>query len=312
MEERAPLLRGEAQAALMKIALIVARNHEELVRDAAELDEAVLLRRAFAELGVELPARSFHDPTVDWSEFDAVVPKAAWDYFHAPREFVTWLDRLTARGIRVINDAELIKWNHDKTYLGDLRDAGVPVAPFAFFPAGSDAAAVVLRLVAEGWRKAVIKPAISGGAWRTHAVDLDRAQEIAPLARDILGSSGLLAQPFFEEIPSAGEWSVLFVAGEPTHAVLKRPKEGDYRSQSTWGARAERREPPAWLVAAARRALAAAPIEPVYARVDGFLRGGELQLMELELIEPYFFLEHAPTGTAARLAEAIVATLRSG
>ncbi|KYF85200.1 hypothetical protein BE17_31415 [Sorangium cellulosum] len=295
-----------------KVALIVAQNHAELSATAAEVDEVVVLRAAFAELGVELSARTFHDPSVDWSAFDAVVPKLAWDYFHEPRRFVAWLDRLTAQGVRTINDARLVKWNHDKTYLVDLRDAGVRVAPFVFFPAGSDARAVVHRLRAEGWRRSVIKPSISGGAWKTLSADLDRAPEIEALARDILGRSGLLAQPFFDEVPRSGEWSVLFVAGEPTHVVLKKPREGDYRSQNVWGASIEGKEPPAGLVASARRALAAAPIAPVYGRVDGFLRDGELHLMELELIEPYFFFEHAPAGVVARFAKAILSALRSG
>lgn len=95
---------------MTKVALIVAQNYEELIRGAAAVDEAAILQRAFSHVGVELSARSFRDPSVDWSEFDAVVPKAAWDYFQHPQQFVQWLDRLTEGGIRMINDAEIIKW----------------------------------------------------------------------------------------------------------------------------------------------------------------------------------------------------------
>lgn len=158
----------------------------------------------------------------------------------------------------------------------------------------------------------MIKPSISGAAWKTLATTLDRTRDIEALAQDILGRSGLLAQPFFDEIPTFGEWSVLFVAGEPTHAILKTPKVGEYRSQAMWGAYTESRQPPSWLIESATKALHAAPVAPTYGRVDGFIRDGEFHLMELELIEPYFFFEYAPEETVTKFSKAIVSKLRSG
>jgi hypothetical protein len=47
---------------------------------------------------------------------------------------------------------------------------------------------------------------------------------------------------------------------------------------------------------------------PLYARVDGVVRGDQFLLMELELIEPNLFLElHAPS--ADRFAETVAAKL---
>lgn len=58
------------------------------------------------------------------------------------------------------------------------------------------------------------------------------------------------------------------------------------------------------LIEQARAALRAAGGDPLYARVDGILRGELLLLMELELIEPALFLASAP-GAVRVLAEAI-------
>ena len=50
----------------------------------------------------------------------------------------------------------------------------------------------------------------------------------------------------------------------------------------------------------ARQALAAAPARAIYARIDMVPDDdGVLRIMELELIEPALFLDHAPDGGAA-------------
>ncbi|HEX6077274.1 MAG TPA: hypothetical protein VFZ32_18700 [Micromonosporaceae bacterium] len=294
---------------MAKVALIAAPNYHELIRSYTAADEAGMLQQEFARLGVDLSLQSFSDPSVDWSAFDAVVPKSAWDYFHNPRGFVRWLDNLTAMGVRSINDAELIKWNHDKNYLVELRNAGVQVAPFALFRQGSDPADVVTWLKDEGWDRAVLKPAISGGAWRTGLIDVANTSEIESFARDILDGCGLVAQPFFEEIQTEGEWSVLFVEGDPTHTVLKLPKDGDFRSQAIWGGRTKPEQAPDWLLDTTAKILFAAPGLPTYGRVDGFVRDGQFHLMELELIEPYFFFEYAPEHVLNQFAQAIVSRL---
>jgi hypothetical protein len=80
-----------------------------------------------------------------------------------------------------------------------------------------------------------------------------------------------------------------------SHAVVKRPRAGDYRVQPHLGGREEPCAAPDGAVDIARAALAATPGNPAYARVD-LVRGndGELKIMELELIEPSLWLQHAP------------------
>ena len=58
--------------------------------------------------------------------------------------------------------------------------------------------------------------------------------------------------------------------------------------------------PPAGAVELAQAALAAAPAPATYARVDIVPDDeGVLRIMELELIEPSLFLDHAPDGGAS-------------
>lgn len=288
------------------IAIIIATDYQKILHSYPLVDEAGSLRQEFRRLGVESSLQYFTDPSVDWSSFDAVVPKSVWDYVTRPDDFVQWLDQLTASGVRSVNDVELIKWNHNKSYLLDLRNAGLPVASFIFFPPGSDPADVVTRLHDERWDRVVLKPSISGGAWKTGLIDVKNTTEIDALSRDILKDRGLIAQPFFEELQTNGEWSLFFVNGDLTHAVLKRPMKGDFRSQPIWGAKITSESAPDWLLGVATKIMSAAPTPATYGRVDGFIRHGQFQLMELELIEPYFFPEYAPNRVLTRFAQAII------
>ena len=85
-----------------------------------------------------------------------------------------------------------------------------------------------------------------------------------------------------------------------SHAIVKRPKAGDYRVQPHLGGTEEPCAPPPGSIELAKAALAAAPAEAAYARVD-MVRdaGGQLAIIELELIEPSLWLQHAPDGGAA-------------
>jgi hypothetical protein len=93
------------------------------------------------------------------------------------------------------------------------------------------------------------------------------------------------------------------------HGVRKIPAPGDYRSQPDFGARVIRHAPDAAELELARRALDAIGHPTLHARVDLVaLDDGAPALMELELIEPYLFLDADPAALG-HLADGIVARL---
>jgi hypothetical protein len=65
------------------------------------------------------------DPSVDWSAYDLVVLRSAWDYCGPPGR----LRRLGGRRPRLLNPADVVAWNTDKRYLAALAAAGVPAVP---------------------------------------------------------------------------------------------------------------------------------------------------------------------------------------
>jgi glutathione synthase/RimK-type ligase-like ATP-grasp enzyme len=293
----------------MKIAYVVSDHYDAMMANHVELvDELHVFQERFESLGAELTRTRWRDSAIDWTQFDAVVPKACWDYFEHPQQFFAWLDHLHDRQVCVINPLKLIRWNSDKVYLRDLRDAGIPVATFLYFPAG-DRVDLAAALSSAGWGEFVIKPTVSGGAFRTCRADRPDAPEVIELAETILQQSGLLVQPFIPEIARDGEWSLVFFGGELSHAVVKKPRSGEFRCQPTYGATTVTAVPSPELVAQARAVMQAAPERPVYGRVDGFIRDGVLYVMELELIEPYLFLEHGGVDAAGRFCEALLAAI---
>jgi glutathione synthase/RimK-type ligase-like ATP-grasp enzyme len=111
----------------------------------------------------------------------------------------------------------------------------------------------------------------------------------------------MIVQPLIEEIATTGEFSLMLFNGEYSHAVVKRPKAGDFRVQEYHGGvTLPCPAPPTGAVRLAQAALAAAPAAAAYARVDIVPDDqGVLRIMELELIEPSLFLDHAPDGGAS-------------
>ena len=117
----------------------------------------------------------------------------------------------------------------------------------------------------------------------------------------------VMAQPFLPEVAGEGELSLVYVAGELSHGVRKVPARGDFRVQPQYGGTHEAVKPSAEAIRIAEAALAAAPGDPLYARVDLIRDGsGRLALIELELIEPALYLDVDPT-SADVLAKALIA-----
>lgn len=223
---------------------------------------------------------------------DIVLPLVAWGY-HA--RFADWhalLDRLEAVGARVANPVPVLRWNSDKTYLVELGERGIPTIPTRYVPA-LDAAALADARAAFG-DEMVIKPPVSAAADGTFRLGPTDAIPAGALGRPTM------IQPFLPSVAAEGEYSLLLFDGVFSHAVVKRPKAGDYRVQPHLGGREEGCVPPDGAIELAQRALAAAPAATTYARVD-LIRGldGELKVIELELIEPSLWLEHAPDGGAS-------------
>jgi len=270
-------------------------------------DSDRLVQRALEARGATVEARPWNAPGADWDGFDAIVLRSNWDYHFEPDAFLDWLERLERAGARVWNPPALVRWNLTKAYLLDLARAGVPTVATVILEDESRAGLEGL-MAARGWSRVVMKPVISASAHDTRLVSAATMDEAVASLRSGAIRRPVLVQPFVEEIQTRGEWSLVFIETEMTHAVLKRPAAGEFRVQPRLGGTVETPEPPDRVRAVARAALAALPVPPLYARIDGVEAAAGFQIMEVEVNEPGLFFPHAP-GAAVRFAEALLRRL---
>ncbi|GAA3532642.1 hypothetical protein AFL01nite_19380 [Aeromicrobium flavum] len=263
-------------------------------------------REAARLVGAEFAV--WNDPAVDWSVYDLVVIRSVWDYTIQRDAFVAWARSL---GDRVANPPELIAFNSDKAYLGAL---GVPTVPTRYVVPGSEAP--------ELRGEVVVKPTVSAGGRDTGRFDPDHHDEARELIAAINAADRVaMVQPYVAGVDAAGETSVVFLGGELSHALHKKPV---LREQGT----AELLDPddPASeaaimhdedlvtareaapefidLALAAHGELAARFGVPLYVRVDMVPGPDGPVVMELEAVEPCLYLDVTP-GAAERLAAAV-------
>ncbi len=247
-------------------------------------------------LGNDISFRHWTDPG-DLADFDLVLPLLVWGYQRDCTRWFALLDQLEHQQIKCANPVPVLRWNSDKSYLLELEQAGVAVVPTLISAALSpDDIAVAAQKF--GSDELVIKPPISGGADGT--IRLNTAQ---PIPDDIAGKK-MLIQPFQPAIAQEGEYSLFYFGGAFSHAILKRPAKGDFRVQEFLGGSETGTDSPAGAQELAVQARQAAEQilgtkTLLYVRVD-MLRDadGQFRLMELELIEPSLFFEHAADGGA--------------
>lgn len=278
----------------MRAAILVpAPDYPEDWDWAYEVEAGVLLRAGFS-----VEARDWTDPG-DLTGFDLVMPLVAWGYHQDAPRWHALLDRLEREAVPTLNPVPLLRWNSDKRYLAELGARDVATIPTRLVEVLDEAAIAEARV--EFGDRLVIKPPVSASAYGTHLLGPND-----PLPTDALGQE-MLVQPFLRAVAVEGEYSIMLFDGNFSHSIVKRPKAGDYRVQPHLGGTELPCERPADAIDLAHAALAAAPAKATYARVDMVRdNDGNLAIIELELIEPALWLQHAPDG-----GESFAAAVRS-
>lgn len=252
-------------------------------------DDATALS-ALRDAGIAVTPVIWNLPSNDWNAYDAIILRSCWDYHQKLDDFRRWLDHIAALQIPLWNPMEIVHWNLHKKYLQDLAARGVSIPQTIWLNAGSSAHLQTL-LHDYGFAQAVVKPAVSATAWQTWRTSLANAQHDQTKLDELLRFTDVMIQEFIPEVTISGEWSLLFLGGEFSHAVVKRPKNGDFRVQSDFGGTYHAQTPPPELIKQTESILHRMDRPLLYARVDGVVRNGDFVLMELELIEPQLFLD---------------------
>lgn len=268
------------------------------VASARSLDEDLpALLAALQSAGIKAMTCDWDDPNIDWSRFSAVLLRSTWDYTQRLPKFLLWCEHVSAVS-RLFNPLDLVRWNSDKHYLLDLAKAGVPIVESIFIKPGE---------AADGfpdYPEYVVKPAISAGSRDTRRhLNTGRVAATAHIQTVLDGGRAVLVQPYLEAVDTIGETALVFFHDEYSHAIRKGPllqRNSDATDLLFATEQIDPRTASDAELTLARRVLDALPSgHPLYARVDLLPSADGPRLLELELIEPSLFFDHAP-GSAIR------------
>ncbi|MFF6810825.1 RimK family alpha-L-glutamate ligase [Streptomyces sp. NPDC012403] len=288
-----------------RIALVTCRPGPEVAED-RDLPGLV---RALEEAGAEASAEVWDDDGVDWSGFDLAVIRSTWDYSWRAAEFTAWAERCGTL-TRLANPADVVRWNTDKRYLGELAGAGVPVVDTRYLAPGD-----ALDLPDD--HEYVVKPTSGAGArFAARYTPDEHDTAVRHLRRMHAEGFTAMVQPYVRGIDTAGERALQYFGGSLLHASRKGPvlapgtpydqRKVAHPGLTDWTPTLEE-------AAIARKALASVPGRPelLYARVD-LVDGedGRPRVMELELVEPNLFLWLHPESERYVVEEILKAAAR--
>lgn len=257
------------------------------------LDEDNLVMRALERRGLKVWRTNWDNPDFDWSATKFVIFRSTWDYFERFPEFSAWLDRVSTM-TSMVNQYEIIKWNMDKHYLGDLEQKGINITPTLFIEPGDQRS--LNEIIEETrWSEIILKPAVSGASRHTYRLHPDNIKDHKRVFRELIAIESMLLQEFQHNIIEKGEVALMVFGGKYSHAVLKKAKAGDFRVQDDFGGSVHDYHASAVEIEFAEKVVSVCDPLPVYARVDVIRDNkNELCVSELELIEPELWLRKYP------------------
>ncbi len=285
----------------MNIALLACQKFPDLTK----ADQ--LLIPELAKFGIQAKASVWDDPSVEWTSFDYLIFRNTWDYYEKESAFNLWLDKLENLGVKTLNALDTIRANKHKFYLRTLEKQGIKILPTIFIEKTNHLD--LTQMLPKSWKKAVIKPAFSAGSYLTEVFEADNLAATNKKYQPIAAVKDLLLQQFMPEIQSLGETSLVFFNKQFSHAINKKPVEGDFRIQVQFGGKYTAILPDSGLINQAQRIVDTFPDPLLYARIDGIVIGNELHLMEIECIEPDLYFNYSE-GSKQRFVQAILELIR--
>jgi len=253
-----------------------------------EADDHPLIVAAGKERGLDFEIRYWDDPTLSQQGFAAAVIRSCWDYTPRSEEFVATLEAHERVGLRVFNSSNVVRWNARKTYLDTLDGLAIPT----LWAEKLDARRVSHAFDVFDAAELVVKPQVGAGSRNTIRIKRNAWSE-ADLIDGPPGAAML--QPYLSSIEREGERSLFWFGGEFAHAIRKVPNNGGWFANKPDATRFFADAPPDEARVVAEAALALAPRDLLYVRVDVVRDdSGRWRVIEIEAIEPYLFLIFAP------------------
>ena len=270
----------------MKIAHVV--GNEDLTDPDPDLDIPFVIK-AKEQLEIDLVFANWNDKSIAWESFDAAVIRSAWDYVPVRDEFLEFAKNVETK-TRLFNSYEVMKWNTNKTYLSILENKGVPIIPTKFAN-NLDEALPAIKWAFEKSSAVAIKPTVGAGA-RLAGKASTEEDAIEYVKRILEAKRTVIIQPYISSVDDEGEKAIIVINGEISHAAKKIPaltKGGHGDAAGQLEITTEMKD----IVKTISSAVSEWN-DLLFARVDVVRMDEKLVLMELELTEPWLFMQFRP------------------
>ena len=270
----------------MKIAYVV--GNEDPTDPDPDLDIPFAIKAA-EQLEIDLVFANWNDKSIAWESFDAAVIRSAWDYVPVRDEFLEFAKNVETK-TKLFNSYEVMKWNTNKTYLSILENKGVPIIPTKFAN-NLDEALPAIKWAFEKSSAVAIKPTVGAGA-RLAGKASTEDEAIEYVKRILEAKRTVIIQPYISSVDDEGEKAIIVINGEISHAAKKVPaltKGGHGDAAGQLEITTEMKD----IVKTISNAVSEWN-ELLFARVDVVRMGEKLVLMELELTEPWLFMQFRP------------------
>ncbi len=244
---------------------------------------------AAAQLDIDLVFANWNDKSIAWESFDAAVIRSAWDYVPVRDEFLEFAKNVETK-TRLFNSYEVMKWNTNKTYLSILENKGVPIIPTKFAN-NLDEALPAIKWAFEKSSAVAIKPTVGAGA-RLAGKASTEEDAIEYVKRILEAKRTVIIQPYISSVDDEGEKAIIVINGEISHAAKKVPaltKGGHGDAAGQLEITTEMKD----IVKTISSAVSEWN-DLLFARVDVVRMDEKLVLMELELTEPWLFMQFKP------------------
>ena len=275
------------------IGLVTCREVPELY------DDDIMLKEALVQAGASVLPVVWDDNNVCWQDFRILVLRSVWDYHLRTRDFIRWVSTMQSQGLPLANPASVVLRNAHKSYLKDMEHRGMSMVPSRFCQ-GTVLREIDIAFTEFSCDTLVIKPLIGASAYRVLRINRDDKSSLCAAAAEYCDDEYIL-QPYLAEIEADGEQSFVFFDRRFSHAVFKRPCDGEIRVQDDYGGTFTYCQPKPGAIAWATEALSFCPGDLLFGRVDAVFVNGQPRLMEIELIDAILYL-HDNTARSAFVA----------
>lgn len=278
------------------IGLLTCKAYPELQND------FVLLQDELKKQGHNVRPVIWNQMEVDWSNFKNLVFCSVWDYTKNYNLFHKWLSA-REKQCNLINSAEIIRWNLNKSYLHHFEKQNIPVIPTVWIYEENQ-----LTYLNFEWSDVIVKPSVGAGSSGMKKFEsLRQIDKVKSHIQFLLEDCNVMIQPYLESADSYGETAMIYFDGKLSHTV-KRPLGGHKGTADERVATATHIEPTEDQLEIGKKVIQCLPFKPTYIRIDLLKDNNDKDVvLEVEMIEPSLFLKTSEA--AANYANALKSCL---